>query len=84
MIIREAADSDLDDVLSVERAAFGQDEEADLVRDLLGDPSARPVVSLIVYEDTTPAGHILFSAAHLADTADSPPLARIFPRLAGS
>jgi len=33
--IREAADSDLNDVLSVERLAFSQDDEAELVRNLL-------------------------------------------------
>ena len=40
MFIREALDSDLNDVLSVESLAFGRDDEAELVRALLGDPSA--------------------------------------------
>ena len=35
MYIREASDSDLKDVLIVESLAFGQDEEAELVRELL-------------------------------------------------
>ncbi len=43
MFIREALDSDLDVVLSVERAAFGSDEEASLVKDLMGDKSAKPI-----------------------------------------
>lgn len=33
MCIREASNSDLEDVLSVERLAFGGDEEAKLVRE---------------------------------------------------
>lgn len=65
MIIREALDSDLDDILSVERAAFGSDEEANLVRDLLGDASAQPIVSLIAIHQNRVAGHILFTRAHL-------------------
>ncbi|GFZ93972.1 hypothetical protein [Okeania sp. KiyG1] len=36
MIIRDALDSDLDDVLSVERAAFGSDEFVEIVQLLLG------------------------------------------------
>jgi putative acetyltransferase len=65
LFIREAASSDLDDVLSVERAAFGSDEEANLVKDLVEDPGARPFVSLIAFREERAAGHILFSRAHL-------------------
>ena len=36
MIIRKTLDSDLDDVLSVERAAFDSDEGAEIVQLLLG------------------------------------------------
>jgi putative acetyltransferase len=65
MTIREALDSDLDNVLSVERAAFGSDEEANLVRDLLADASAQPMVSLIAIHQNRVVGHILFTRAHL-------------------
>ena len=47
MIIREATDSDLVDVLSVEREAFKSNSEADLVRSLLIDTSAEVNLSLI-------------------------------------
>jgi len=67
MFIRQALDSDIDDVLKVERAAFGQDEEAELVRDLLADPSAEPRLSLLAYEKDKAVGHILFTASHLKD-----------------
>ncbi len=65
MIIREALHSDLDNVLSVERAAFGSDEEANLVCDLLGDTSAKPIVSLLAFQENRAIGHILFTRARL-------------------
>jgi putative acetyltransferase len=65
MHIVEASSSDLEDVLSVERSAFGGGEEADLVRDLLADATAQPVLSLLAREDEQPLGHILFTAARL-------------------
>ena len=65
MLIREALDSDLEDVLAVERAAFNSDEEANLVRDLLGDATARPYLSLLAFVDERAVGHILFTKVHL-------------------
>ena len=65
MFIREALNSDLDQVLFVERAAFGSDEEANLVRELIGDASAEPFVSLLAFQDGRAVGHILFTKAHL-------------------
>jgi putative acetyltransferase len=67
MRIREATASDLGDVIAVERAAFGRDEVVDLTRDLLGDPSAKPALSLLAFEEGQAVGHILFSAAHLPE-----------------
>ena len=61
MQIREATESDLQDVLAVERAAFDSDEEAELVRNLIDDPSAEPVLSLIACIDEKTVGHILFT-----------------------
>ena len=65
VVVREAEDSDLDDVLSVQRAAFDSDEEANLVRDLLGDASAKPIVSLLACRGDCAVGHILFTRARL-------------------
>ncbi len=65
MRIREATDSDLEDVLFVECAAFGSDEEANLVQDLLGDASAKPVVSLLAFKENQAVGHILFTRVSL-------------------
>jgi putative acetyltransferase len=63
--IVEAVAADLEDVLSVEREAFGGGDEADLVRDLINDPSARPLLSLLARAGERPVGHILFTAARL-------------------
>ena len=68
MHIREAVDSDLEDVLSVECAAFGNDKEAELVRALLVDPTAKPILSLLAFEDTRAVGHILFPTVRLTTT----------------
>ena len=63
MIVRKALDSDLDDVLSVERAAFDLEEGAEIVQKLLGDDSAKPIVSLLAFQENRALGHILFSRA---------------------
>jgi putative acetyltransferase len=69
--IEEASGSDTPDVLLVERLAFGQDDEAELVRALLGDPSARPCLSLLAREGERPVGHVLFTAAQLSGVQHS-------------
>jgi putative acetyltransferase len=69
MIIRKTMETDLEDALVVERAAFGSDEEAALVRDLMGDNSAGPTVSLLAFIDGRAVGHILFTRAHLEPVA---------------
>ena len=72
MHIVEASDADLGDVLFVERSAFGGEEEAELVRDLLDDPSAVPALSLLAREAEKPVGHILFTGARLVGRDDIP------------
>jgi putative acetyltransferase len=74
MEIREAAAADLGDVLSVERAAFGEDEGpkiTDLVAGLLEDPSAEPRLSLLAIRNGRAAGHILFTRIDIADQEDA-------------
>lgn len=83
MHIRESADSDLHEVLRIEREAFGYDKEAELVRDLLADPTAEPRLSLLAYENDDqgekPIGHILFTAARLEETGDKATIALLAP-----
>lgn len=69
MVIREALDSDVAEVVAVERAAFGEDEEAELVRDLLVDATAQPLLSLLAFQGTRAVGHILFTRAYLEPDA---------------
>jgi len=70
LIIRESTSSDLDNLLAVERAAFGSEEEAELVRNLLDDPSAEPRLSLLAVEEQQVVGHILFTRAYLDPEID--------------
>ncbi|MDP2183743.1 MAG: hypothetical protein Q8K99_14405 [Actinomycetota bacterium] len=79
MLIEKASETDLNEVLSVERAAFGREEEAELVRDLLADPSARPLLSLLAREDDRSVGHILFTAAHLEGTPSAATISILAP-----
>ncbi|VEN73971.1 putative acetyltransferase; KpLE2 phage-like element [Candidatus Desulfarcum epimagneticum] len=65
MEIREATDADLNDVFSVEKEAFGYDKEAKLTRDLLSDPSAKPLYSFLAFDHDRAVGHILFTSARL-------------------
>jgi putative acetyltransferase len=69
MRIRESLDTELDDVMSIERAAFSSTKEAELVADLLVDPSAKPAVSLLAFKENKAVGHILFTKASLATPA---------------
>ncbi|VEP12159.1 Uncharacterized N-acetyltransferase YjhQ [Hyella patelloides LEGE 07179] len=79
MYIREASDSDLNEVLLIERSAFGQDQEAELVRELLGDSSAKPILSLLAFKSDRPVGHILFTTAHLTNSKNTTSIAILAP-----
>ena len=70
MYIRVANDGDLNDVLFVEREAFNSNKEAELVRDLLVDPTAKPLIPLLAFVDERPAGHILFTKVHLSSNPE--------------
>ena len=65
MQVRDATDADWEAVLSVEREAFGYDKEAQLVKDLLGDPSAKPLFSFLAVNGDEAVGHVLFTSARL-------------------
>lgn len=76
MQIREARADERDALLSVHRAAFGNTEGeaagdtiATLVAELLDDPTAQPVLSLVAEADGELVGHVLFTSVTLADQA---------------
>lgn len=79
MHIIEACAGDLQDVLLVQRLAFGGDEEAELVRDLLRDPTAQPVLSMLAREHDESVGHVLFTAARLEGTSRDVPSSILAP-----
>jgi len=56
----------MDDVLAVESAAFSSDPTVPkLASDLIEDPSAKPVVSLLAFREDRAVGHVLFTRARL-------------------
>lgn len=65
LIIRKSNSADLEGLLAVERAAFGSEEEAELVRSLLDDSTAEPTLSLLALSEGQPVGHIIFTGAVL-------------------
>lgn len=79
LLIREAVETDLNDVLQIERLAFGYEKEADLVRELLHDPSAKPVLSLLAFQKDRALGHILFTTAQLSGSQDSASIVILAP-----
>ncbi len=66
MIIRKSTNSDLNDLLEVERKAFPVNEGPEIVElivGLLNDSTAKPVLSLLAIKEQQVAGHILFTKA---------------------
>ena len=59
--IKEATKDQLSEVLHVEREAFGGEEEAELVDNLLVDNTAFPLLSLLAWQKGKAVGHILFT-----------------------
>jgi len=71
MNIRETTAADISTILAIERAAFHSDEEALLVRALLDDLTAQPLLSLLGFENDRAVGHILFTRAYLNEAPSS-------------
>ena len=70
--IRETNTDDFNDIMSVEKLAFGYDKEAKLVADLLADRSAEPIVSLLAFHNEEAVGHVLFTRAYFDDEQTQP------------
>jgi len=69
--IRTATEADYKSVMEIEKQAFGQDKEAQLVADLLNDSTASPSISLLAFHENKPVGHILYSRVYLEKHIDS-------------
>lgn len=59
--IEPAQDRDASRIREIHQAAFGQNDEADLVEALLADPSAAPSLSLVARANGAVSGHVLFT-----------------------
>ena len=79
--IREAVNTDFCNIMDIEKQAFGSEEEAILVADLLEDKSASPIVSLLAFYKNEAIGHILFTRAYVSHR-ESPHMAYILAPLA--
>ena len=80
--IRQTNRNDFDDIMAVIKQAFGYHKEAELTAELLADPTAEPMVSLLAFAGGEPVGHILFTRACFAERSDSSPIMHILAPLA--
>ena len=81
--IRIPDDEDRERILTVHRNAFGNDEGpviANLVEEMLADPTSQPILSLVAEQAGEIVGHVLFTSVQLEP--DSPASAQILAPLA--
>lgn len=72
ILLRETTISDFENIMEVEKLAFGYDKEAELVAELLEDKTAEPIVSLLAFHENKAVGHILFTRAYFNEDNDQP------------
>ena len=77
MIVRRESSEDREAVYRINREAFGQRDEADLVDRLRA--SGRVVLALVAELDGRPVGHILFSTAEIVGAGGSCPAITLAP-----
>lgn len=73
MIIREAIDWDLEAILRLEEESFGEEEGPDiveLIKLMLNDPTAQPLLSLVAEDGGQIVGHIVFTGVTIGEYAD--------------
>jgi putative acetyltransferase len=70
--IRPTTENDFDDIMEVEKRAFGEDSVAKLTAELLNDKSAEPYISLLAFENDEAVGHILFTKCSIDDIKNCP------------
>ena len=77
--IRETENKDFNDIMEVEEQAFGYIKEANLTADLLKDKTARPILSLLAFNEGNAIGHVLFTRVCLDERKDQPLLHILAP-----
>lgn len=75
-------DRHFEDIIEVEKKAFGHDKEAELTAGLLKDPTGTPILSLLAMHNDQAVGHILFTRAYIDDMTPDQPLFHILAPLA--
>lgn len=77
--IRTPYPTELEAVLNIHKQAFGNIKEPQLVADLLLDPTAQPLISLVAEKGKELVGHILLTAVHIEDLSPSPACSLLAP-----
>ncbi len=77
--IRKTNQDDFDNIMIVEKQAFGYDKEAKLVAKLLADRTAEPIVSLLAFCEDEAIGHILFTRAYFDNQKVQPMMHLLAP-----
>ena len=70
--VRETQENDFDDIIKVEKRAFGEDSVANLTAELLSDKSGDPRISLLAFDGGRAVGHILFTKCYIKDLENCP------------
>jgi putative acetyltransferase len=82
VIIRPTNKQDFDQIIEIEKRAFGRDSEAELTAGILADKTAAPLVSLLAFHQAKPVGHILFSRGYIEKMNNDQPLLHFLAPLA--
>lgn len=77
--IRTSHPSEREAILDIHKQAFGNIKEPQLVADLLLDPTAQPLISLIAELEGELVGHILLTAVHIEGLSPSPVCSLLAP-----
>lgn len=72
ILIRETSTNDINDIMEIQKLAFGYDKEAKLVAQLLIDKTAEPILSLLAFYKDEAIGHILFTRAYFKKQQKQP------------
>jgi len=80
--IKKTTTNDIWEIIRVEEQAFGSEKEAQLTADLLNDPTAGPIVSLLAFHENKAIGHILFTRLYMNKLASNQPIFHILAPLA--
>jgi putative acetyltransferase len=70
--VKKAEAHNFEEIMAINKAAFGSDVEASLVTDLLKDNTADPILSLLAFHKNKAIGHILFTRVYIDEMKSNP------------